>query len=112
MPASLHLQFTTEERRQVDKLTQLIYTFAYHRYYQMFGEDLRLFHAWLGSVYRGQPMSYSMLKKIEAIDVEAMVERGYTILDDVLDSEKCGTFHADLKECVQTSMTNIAYFLL
>ena len=42
-------------------------------------------------------MSYSMLKKIEAIDVEAMVERGYTILDDVLDSEKCGTFHADLK---------------
>ena len=69
----------------MDKLTQLIYTFAYHRYYQMFGEDLRLFHSWLGAVYRGQPMSYTQLKKIEAIDVEAMVERGYTILDDVLD---------------------------
>ena len=80
-------RFTAEERRQVDKLTQLIYTFAYHRYYQMFGEDPKLFHAWLGAVYRGQPMSYSMLKKIEAIDVEAMVERGYTILEDVLKND-------------------------
>ena len=70
----------------------------------------------VGSVYRGQPMSYSMLKKIEAIDVEAMVERGYTILDDVLDSEKCGTFHADLKVIfyfyiIQSSMIHISHRL-
>ena len=82
---SLTLHFTREERNLVDKLISLIYTFAYNRYYQKFGEDLDLFRAWLGAIYHGEPMTYSMLKKIENIDLEAMSEKGYTVLDGILD---------------------------
>lgn len=81
---SVTLRFTEEERRHVEKIQDLIFSYGYSRYYQTFGQDLEIFKALVEAIYWGQSVPYKIIKKIEAIDKEAMVEKGGQLLETVV----------------------------
>ena len=74
------LQFTNEERKIVDRLIDMVYSFSYAKYYQRFGEDLDAFKGWMNAVYCSKPMTYEALKRFEEIDKKAMIEAGFKVL--------------------------------
>ena len=63
----------------------MIYAYGYSAYYETFGEDLEIFRAYVNAIYNRQPIPYRVIKKIENIDKRAMVEKGFQLLDTVLE---------------------------
>ena len=87
--------FTLEEKLLVERLVSMIFAYGYSAYYETFGKDLEIFRAYVDAIYFRQPIPYRVIKKIEDIDKKAMIEKGFQILDTVLEgtSVKC-----DLKQ--------------
>ena len=77
--------FTQEEKLLVERLKSMIYAYGYSAYYETFGEDLEIFRAYVNAIYNRQPIPYRVIKKIENIDKRAMVEKGFQLLDTVLE---------------------------
>ena len=87
----LTFHFTHEETQLVEKLKSTIFAEAYSAYYQTFGEDLEIFRSYVNAIYFRQPIQYRVIKKIENIDKKAMVEKGFHLLDTILDVSKIQT---------------------
>ena len=100
------LHFTQEERQLVEKLKSLIFAEAYSAYYETFGEDLEIFRSYVNAIYYRQPIKYRVIKKIENIDKRAMIEKGFHLLDTILDVSK---IHSNLKQAL-VKHNNVALF--
>lgn len=100
------LHFTNEERQLVEQLKSLIFAEAYSAYYETFGEDLEIFRSYVNAIYYRQPIKYRVLKKIENIDKRAMIEKGFHLLDTILDVSK---IHSNLKQAL-VKHNNVALF--
>ena len=90
--------FTQEEKLLVERLKSRIYAYGYSAYYETFGEDLEIFRAYVNAIYNRQPIPYRVIKKIENIDKRAMVEKGFQLLDTVLEQT-----HIHISHCLRYS---------
>ena len=100
------LHFTQEERQLVEQLKSLIFAEAYSAYYETFGEDIEIFRSYVNAIYYRQPIKYRVIKKIENIDKRAMIEKGFHLLDTILDVSK---IHSNLKQAL-VKHNNVALF--
>ena len=89
--------FTQEEKQLVERLQSLIFAAGYSAYYETFGDDLEIFRSYVNAIYYRQPIKYRVIKKIENIDKKAMIEKGFHLLDTILDVSK---IHTNLKQAL------------
>ena len=78
-------------------IKSLIFAEAYSAYYETFGEDIEIFRSYVNAIYYRQPIKYRVIKKIENIDKRAMIEKGFHLLDTILDVSK---IHSNLKQAL------------